>query len=58
MSSEVMDILGKLLVLANSDGGQATLLKFFADHGINKDVVIKAAESLPPVKDTKEVSNG
>ena len=58
MSSEVMDIIGRLLVLANSEGGQSLLLKFFADHGISKDVVTRAIESLPSVKDTKEVSNG
>lgn len=55
MPAEVMEILGKLLVLANSDGGQAVLAKFFVDHGVTREAVTKAIAALPPVKDTKEV---
>ena len=58
MPSEVMDILAGLLTLGNSSGGQAVLTKFFADHGITVEKVTKAIDSLPPVKDTEEVSNG
>ena len=55
MPSEVMDIVGKLLVLASSPGGQAALTRIFAERGITKDVVVAAIDALPIPKDTKEV---
>ncbi len=58
MSAEVMAILAALLKLGSSDGGQAVLVKLFADHGITVEKVTKAIDSLPAVKDTEEVSNG
>ncbi len=53
-----MAILAALLKLGSSDGGQAVLVKLFADHGITVEKVTKAIDSLPAVKDTEEVSNG
>lgn len=58
MSSEVMEILAGLLKLASSEGGQSVLLKLFKGSGVTVQKVNEAIDSLPMVKDTKEVPSG
>ena len=58
MPPEVMEILGGLLKLGSSEGGQAVLLKLFKGSGLTADKVNEAIASLPKVKDTKEILNG
>ena len=54
MTQELLEILGKILALANSQAGQSALLQMFAEKDISASKLDEIIKKLPDPQPPKE----